>query len=105
MNHTPTPWELSEKENFMGSWEILDGDNSDNTIAMTSYRLGTTDEEKQKANAEFIVRACNSHDELVKALKEIASYSPHCCEDCPCDYLRQVAEEAIAKAEGKAVQS
>jgi hypothetical protein len=30
--------------------------------------LGVSSQEEAKANAEFIVRACNSHDALVKAL-------------------------------------
>ena len=36
--------------------------------------------------------------EVMRAtLKELADYSPHCCEDCPCDYFREAAEKALSQ--------
>ena len=32
---------------------------------------------------------------LVEALEYLADFSPHCCEDCPCDEFRRKAEEAL----------
>ena len=57
--HTATPWQIE------GCW-IGNGFK----IAEVQ-RIGT---EEGKANAEFIVRAVNSHDVLVEALKEVRIY-------------------------------
>jgi hypothetical protein len=63
--HTPGPWQVSSlrREN--------DG--------CYTYALGR-DGETAAANAEFIVRACNAHDELLAA----------------CDYVDSVAPEALS---------
>lgn len=52
-------------------------------------------DEVSSANAAFIVRACNSHDALVSALKACVSELPDRCE-----HEREMARAAIAKAEG-----
>lgn len=52
------------------------------------------------ANAEFIVRACNSHDDLLAALKTIqGNASLH--ESYFANNTWRIAEDAIAKAEGR----
>jgi hypothetical protein len=58
MNHTPTPWKAER-------WLIMDMSNR--RIAEAS--IGITGE-IDLANAAFIVRACNSHDELIEVLKD-----------------------------------
>lgn len=49
-----------------------------------------------QANAAFIVRACNCHDELVEALKHIKSEYGYCLPE----KTMQKINKAIAKAEG-----
>lgn len=58
-NHTPTPWETSV--NGYMQFDVCEA-NGGNMIADLSEC------ENQIANAAFIVRACNSHAELVAAL-------------------------------------
>lgn len=56
MKHTPTPYEADEVK----IWHKA------HCIAVTNGGHNAIDD---KANAAFIARACNSHDELVDALK------------------------------------
>ena len=54
--HTPTPWNVVTHNGV----SLIDGD---------ADRIGVNVE--APANAAFIVRACNSHDALVKALEAL----------------------------------
>lgn len=98
--HTPTPWddasnypEFASVRIFAGSHYIATVGNSDDTKAQT------------EANAEFIVRACSSHEELVAALQ----YVVNCFDRESCDPMLTLdpvqaiarAKYAIAKAEGR----
>jgi hypothetical protein len=78
--------DLSAKANAQGKTKLLDID-------------------KAKANAQFIVRACNAYEELLKSLKDIvtrieekdANIAPsHTCLEA-----KYVAKAAITKAEAK----
>jgi hypothetical protein len=90
--HTPTPWELYQDED-LGHWFIWA---KGNMAANIPRRIDGID----KANADFIVRAVNSHEALLKAAKhwEVCDF-PHeirfRCKDCV------MAEKAINQAEGK----
>lgn len=76
--HTPTPWNYDSE--FIRNWE---------------------------ANAEFIIRAVNSHDELLKVVKNlrahIVAYNQR--QKSSTNMIGSLAiheaDEAIAKAEGK----
>lgn len=91
--HIPTPWKLKSNINMMCEER-----------ALTVYAKGKREiaevmvlgqrSKVAKANAAFIVRAVNSHEELVGTLRVIAQYK-----DVP-QYVRDAANEAIAKAEG-----
>ncbi len=63
--HTPVPWEIGYDNDVgpddEGFWEWLTAG-----PARLDYTSGK--EEEAKANAEFIVRACNCHAELLEAL-------------------------------------
>jgi len=61
--HTETPWTLSK---------IRSGD-KEITIpeALISIDYDDVDHDEQKANAEFVLRCVNMHDELLAALKAI----------------------------------
>ena len=59
MNHTPTPYKIG--------YHAHDGIR----IEVNGCSIANVWGKNNEANAEFIVRACNSHDELVGALEEI----------------------------------
>lgn len=86
--HTPTPWEvkgnLNKIENAKG-------------LTVCDLRSNTVDAD---ADAEFIVRAVNSHEELLAVVRNLVT-----CMDAEPDgfhvaFIAQ-AKKAIAKAEGK----
>ena len=66
--HTALPWKVQEQK-----FEI---ESEDSTNFETTYSVSPTIDKladcyglaEQKANAEFIVKACNSHYELLEAL-------------------------------------
>ena len=55
-NHTPTPWKVTP---FHSGVFYVDQQSNNSAIAAVDG----------EQDAAFIVRACNSHDELVKALE------------------------------------
>lgn len=62
--HTPTPWFLS------GSGiRIRDKSPEGNDIAWAEPNFAGGFDDVSRANAAFIVRACNAHEELVAALE------------------------------------
>ena len=69
MNHTKGPWEVAHYEDG-----ILEGVNfirsTVNNYSVCILINGGTSPEETEANAAFIVRACNSHDELIEVLKD-----------------------------------
>jgi len=66
-NHTPTPWSINRKiKRFIDA-----GEKGDGLICVCSCDpIGERDRAIGEADARFIVRACNSHTELVEALKD-----------------------------------
>lgn len=99
--HAATPWRVFNN----GSPDSVDIDADDNGLIVTVATVG-------KANAEFIVRACNAHDELVKALKltlsglesgsvkstPILDFSDENADSLPMVSLASVIRAALAKA-------
>lgn len=71
-----------------GKYQIVD--------AIIPY--GKIDEEVAKANAQFIVRAVNAHEELLQACKTLIDPKSH---GTLFRYAVELAEKAIAKAEGR----
>lgn len=66
--HTPTPWYASTQPE--GHFDIMDGPNLNTaTVLCTRFEFSERKDEMH-ANAAFIVRACNSHEQLVAALQE-----------------------------------
>jgi len=102
MKHTPLPW-VSKYVQVADKWEILgkEKDGSEKWIGVMIWGSEPEDE----ANNEFILRACNSHYELVEACKEAIDLlrdewegtSPNSIGN---KTIRQL-EQAIAKAEGE----
>lgn len=77
--HTPTPWSVD-------ALGYLRGPDSENILEV-------------KENAAFIVRAVNSHEELVQLLRRIREFDRH-TPLLGTDMVQDI-ERAIAKAEGK----
>lgn len=65
--HTPTPWYVDERGNIrqQSTGNVL-ADMQDGTRVNRESRIS---KREMEANAAFIVRACNSHEKLVEALK------------------------------------
>ncbi len=112
MTHTPTPWKL---QHYIGHEGYIDNQDrecyagrivADNDYVIWAgpfsfWSLHNPD------NAEFIVRACNSHDELLEALEELVTMVEHAREEGYDNidyYTTQPARLAIKKAK-KSVHS
>jgi hypothetical protein len=88
--HTPTPW-----RKVLAPLQIV----TDDEIVCDFYSLSSPIE-KRYANADYIVRAANCHQELVECLKEAYRYlDPE--SKYAADILHTRIGEAIAKAEDK----
>lgn len=90
--HTPTPWCAVKYES---GWALI-GPTSDDKIARVEKTNG-------HANAAFIVRAVNAHEELLAALKETLSelrWTSKNGQFPGMDGTIKIAKQAIAKAEG-----
>jgi hypothetical protein len=94
-NHTPLPWTLRVEE--------LD-DDVRSVFIPEIYRsfhdpdfAEASEYQRDLANADFIVRACNAHYDLLEALKCLLNATMF--KDHPAE--SQMAIDAIAKAEGK----
>ena len=66
--HTPTPWKTESGAVF------AELDYFDLHVADIVSFTGQTDEQVQ-ANAEFIVLACNAHDDLLSAAKRFSAFT------------------------------
>ena len=78
--HTPTPFRVEEGSFAHKGEPIGDGlaivDNNDKAVAL----LCQSDTGKDEPNADFMIRACNSHADLLTALESIAKNT--CCTTC-----------------------
>ena len=73
--HTPTPWKYDP------TWNLITADCGMIEVAACHtgerMRFKKNKGETAKANAEFIVKACNSYDDMLEALKAIFAYDWH----------------------------
>ena len=73
--HTPLPWKLHHNSSTILKPFDAHGIRADNDaqspIAVLWEGGGTKGKPRQRANAAFIVRACNSHYELLESLQSI----------------------------------
>lgn len=65
MTHTPTPWKVASNK-----MHVLD-----NEGLIIVYPGGSRTEATAKNNAQFIVQACNAHEELVKVLQGVLHHN------------------------------
>jgi len=92
--HTPIPWRIERQSNGL---HAVCADLAKRHGGSTPFSLAT---DIRVANAEFIVRACNSHADLLEALRRLEAAGP--CElDDPESPTWVFAREQIAKAEGQ----
>lgn len=114
-NHTPTPWTIETVQTSVGFVYKIGpfpwiGDKVNHACIYVDYNNNAP---TLKANAEFIVRACNAHDDLVDALEAVLEayrdqmsqeydFRASSWEDRP-DEVRDNAINVLAKA--KSVQS
>lgn len=102
--HTPTPWIM--QKGYMGGFVVTTADQGRNEDFIT----GTSGDEAyvSEANAAFIVRACNAHDELVAIIEKIMKNDDDLAAGCPeheiCDEkpIREEVEKLLSKARGEA---
>ena len=101
--HTPTPW------HSFGPIIHHNGQHVAHVVNNERHPDGDTGSPEQRANAEFIVRACNSFDDLLAACKAVAAALDRIQQDGSIVWLDDgpVHESAserlawvIAKAEG-----
>ena len=96
-DHTPTPWKLTKVQGtyFYVEW-------GGETVVQVDHDSSNAVNE---ANAEFIVRACNAHDELVAAAREamdvLCSLDRSPVDDSTIDRL----DAAIVKADARGVDN
>ena len=95
--HAATPWRILDKDAYC--YHVVSADASFQTGCITFDGRGL-------ANAEFIVRACNAHDELVKAAQQAAAFldtvewnDNH--SESEGTNAQHALEAALAKADGK----
>jgi len=92
MKHTEVPWKVVSLYNFKDAedgWDII------------SKKHNHTVFTDNKANAHFIVKACNNHYELLEALKKAIDWikrGPDLDSPKAKPYMNKL-EQAIAKAE------
>ena len=94
--HTPIPWELTFSDSMMegeDAWLIVSHDQDGSDIAEV-----TSPRDTAEGNARLIVRAVNSHADLLEELKSLVSK----IEDAGWHKSEtESAREIIARAEGK----
>jgi hypothetical protein len=92
--HTPIPWYATGKH--VQSAAI----NEDNYVCEAEGNS----EEQANANAALIVRAVNSHDELLAALTDLLEFARNAVPEYQADnmaHYEAIARAAIAAAEGR----
>ena len=102
--HTPVPWSIGGLSSNPGEGHVIESDSADRTIAWTANSYCTSNDEEyisqeDEANAEFIVRACNSHYDLLETLDILRLDLENNGEIFGTDEARiTLMEEAIAQA-------
>lgn len=109
--HTPLPWQIGESGKHLyyvnpkieAGDEEIDDPSHDSVVAQCDHMgpLSGIPDEERKANARFIFRACNSHDDLLEVLQRCSEYFHDFTEeDREERELADLCRAAIAKAKG-----
>ena len=100
--HTPGPWKTTP---LLHDGIRVHQDNEHGMRDAVADCLHWQTPAETAANAAFIVRACNSHEELLEALKRIVDTQQHecipestyCRVDCMWNNAKQVIKKALQK--------
>ena len=77
VKHTPTPWYLWEVNGVDFTMISTNPEEIDDETDYNSEVLGSSEWMRvEQADAEFIVLACNYHDELVRKLRTARAFLP-----------------------------
>lgn len=97
--HTPLPWKaaIGPDDRFPHKGNVYGADGIIVASLAGVWREGVESE----ANAEFIVRACNSHEELLAALRFVCAEIRNRSSLEHLERCANLAEEVMAKAEGR----
>lgn len=90
--HTPLPWVVNEMDDT-----FIETTSGKGICEIPSN--GCYDYSELDHNAKFIVRACNSHYDLVEALEMIVDYLDSDLTTAEC-YILEKTKQALAKAKG-----
>jgi hypothetical protein len=99
-SHTPTPWKWDgsvvdfDKEQeapWMVTDYIPEGKRTHDKILFGAIECSSEE------NAEFIIRACNAHDELIDFVKDVSEFDGR----NSTIHLKEIAKELLAKAKGE----
>lgn len=89
MQHTPGPWTVAETFDNDGAHETVIRACGGQAAVAVTLDFGPNNPGMRIANAAFIVRACNSYEQLLAALKlqrgDHQRFSPHhahLCQTC-----------------------
>jgi hypothetical protein len=103
-SHSPLPWSLTATSRHMRTGGGI------NSYVLDADGAYVTNEIRRPENAEFIVRAVNSHHQLIEALKDVIARLDHVfatgevilCDDAPTRFseLEDIVRAALAAAEG-----
>jgi len=91
--HTPTPWKVGFKNP-----QTIESETGKDIAACGAYRLSLKEAE---ANADFIVRAVNSHEALLEAAKQALKFINEKANGVYVDASQHLLEKAIQQTEGK----
>lgn len=92
--HTPTPWEVNPRHKLIV--QVIDDEEYGRTIAECGY--GSSLDADHEANAAFIVKAVNCHDDLVSALQNLIDRD--LIKDKDGDHMQEILD-ILNKAKGE----
>ena len=96
--HTPTPWKVLQAGDPSGVPRVTSDKGGVAVICVNRYMGEKGPSAEESANAAFIVRACNAHDELVAALRELLWTEQFDDDDPRLIAARLQSRAALAKA-------
>ena len=93
--HTPGPWSI---ENFSPDHLEIGNYEGENCQAICQVLYYGASDAIDEANADFIIGACNAHDDLLAALIRMVAENEPAAEDSPRRAGYEQAQAAITKA-------
>lgn len=95
MNHTPTPWQLEQGNEHC---KLFSATGPTGWKFIGEIQTGLACDTHYRNDAEFILRACNAHDELVDVLETCLAYVDCGSPRSESDMVEQSIRKALAKA-------